>query len=216
MLPRLGIGVKASTLGLGIEAATAVAARSNIRGSFNFYDYNQGFDDDGIEYAANVNLRSVQITWDQYLAGGFHVSPGILIYNGNHVNGLAFVPSGRSFSLGDATLFSNASDPVRGTASLDVRNVAPMILLGFGNLLPRSDRRFGINFDFGVAFQGSPDLRLSLTGTACAVNPTTACANAATDPIIQILVRQEEDKANDDFKGFKYYPVASLGVSWKF
>src|SRR5436190_6587503 len=82
-LPRLGVGAKVSTLGIGVEAATAVTPRSNVRGSFNFYDYNDVRRRDGISYAGSLRLRSVQVNYDQYLAGGFHVSPGLLLYNGN-------------------------------------------------------------------------------------------------------------------------------------
>jgi hypothetical protein len=215
-LPKLGLGVKASTLGIGIEAATAVTARSNVRGGFNFFNYDRTFDDDGIDYAGTLNLRSVQVTYDQYIIGGFHISPGFLLHNGNKGAATASVGAGKTFTLGSVTYFSNSTDPVKGAATVDFRNVAPMVLFGFGNLLPRSDRRFGVNFDAGVAFQGSPNLKLNLTGTACVTGPATNCANAATDPTVQSNIRNQEIKLNDDAKAFKYYPVVSLGVSWKF
>ena len=215
-LPRLGIGAKVSTLGIGIEAATAVTTRSNLRGSFNFFDYNRNFRDDGIHYDGQLNLRSVQVTYDQYVAGGFHISPGLLIHNGNRGAATATAPAGQTFSLGGFTYFSNATNPVAGEATVDFRNLAPLVLVGFGNVLPRNDRRFGVNFDAGVAFQGSPNLKLDLRGTACATSPTTNCVNAATDPIVQGQTRSQESKMNDDAKALKYYPIVSLGVSWKF
>src|SRR5262249_35962294 len=76
-LPRLGVGAKVSTLGIGIEAATAVTQHSNVRGGFNFYDYKDGASKDGIHYDAALTLRSLQVTYDQYIASGFHVSPGL-------------------------------------------------------------------------------------------------------------------------------------------
>jgi hypothetical protein len=98
---------------------------------------------------------------------------------------------------------------------MDFRDIAPMLLIGFGNLLPRSDRHFGVNFDVGVAFQGSPHLRLDLPGTACLTSPTTNCLNT-TDPTVQSRIRSQEIKLIDDFNPFRYYPIVSLGVSWKF
>jgi hypothetical protein len=211
-----GAGVKVSTLGIGIEATTSVTRRSNIRGSFNFFDYNSTWHSNGIDYAGDVRLGSVQITFDQYLTGIFHVSPGLLLYNGNRGSGGASVPAGRSFLLANTTFFSNTTDPVGGTATLDVRNIAPVVLLGIGNRLPRSGKRFGINFEAGVAFQGSPDVQITLTGTACTVNATTACVNAATDPTVQSSVQREEERLKEDLKAVRYYPVVSVGISWKF
>jgi hypothetical protein len=215
-LPRLGVGVKASTLGIGIEAAAGVTSRSNVRGSFNFFDYNKAFHSDGIAYSSRLKLRSVQIMYDHYIVGGFHVSPGILMHNGNRGLATASVPATQKFSLGGVTYFSNATNPVSGEATLDFRNVAPIVLAGFGNLLPSSDRHFGVNFDAGVAFQGSPNLKLDLRGTACATSPTTTCVNVETDPLVQDQVRVEENDLIEDAKAFRYYPIVSIGVSWKF
>jgi hypothetical protein len=187
-----------------------------VRGGFNFFDFDKSFDEDGIDYAGTLKLRSLDVLYDQYIAGGFHVSPGILLHNGNKGAATASVGSRRTFTLGIVTYFSNATDPVKGSATIDFRNVSPMILIGFGNLLPRSDRHFGVNFDTGVVFQGSPNLKLNLTGTACATSPTTNCVNAATDPTVQSNIRNQETKVNDETKAFKYYTVVSLGVSWKF
>jgi hypothetical protein len=114
------------------------------------------------------------------------------------------------------TYFSNATNPVSGEATIDFRNVAPMVLAGFGNLLPRSDRHFGVNFEGGIAFQGSPNLKLDLRGTACATSPTTACVNVATDPLVQSQIRKEENELIEDARAFRYYPIVSIGISWKF
>jgi hypothetical protein len=40
--------------------------------------------------------------------------------------------------------------------------------------------------------------------------------NAATDSIVQSNIRLEQDKLNEDLQPLKYYPVVSIGVSWKF
>jgi hypothetical protein len=215
-LPRIGAGAKMSTLGIGFEAATAVTARSNVRGGFNFFNFDQATTRDGIHYDAALALRSVQATYDQYLFRGFHVSPGFLVHNGNKASAVASVPPGQSFVLGDVRYFSSPANPVNGSAKVKLGAVAPMVLFGFGNLLPRSSRNFGMNVDFGIAFQGSPDVKLNLTGSACGVSPTAGCVNAATDPIVQANIQREQAQANDDLQPLKYYPVVSVGFSWKF
>jgi hypothetical protein len=211
-----GIGVTAGTLGAGVQAAVSVAKYSNIRGGFNDFSYSDTFNKDGINYDSTLKLRSVQATWDQYFPhlGGFHVSPGALLYNGNAGNGGASVPAGQSFSLGSTTYYSGAGNPINGTGAISFRKAAPMVLLGFGNILPRSSRHFGISFEAGVVFEGSPNAKLNLAGTACAT-ATGGCVNAATDPGVQANVQSEQTKLNNDLNPFKYYPVISLGFSYK-
>jgi hypothetical protein len=213
---RFGVGVKVSTLGIGIEGTVRVTDRSAVRGSFNFFDYDRAFGKDGIDYDGALKLRALQVTYDQYLIGFLHISPGVLLYNGNRAEATASVPAGQSFTLGDVPFFSNTTDPIRGTGTMDLGNVAPMVLVGIGNLLPQRGGRFGFNVEAGIAFQGTPDIRLNLAGTACAINPTTACTNAATDSIVRAAIEREQSKLNDETEWLKYYPIVSVGFLWKF
>jgi hypothetical protein len=214
-LPHFGLGVSAGTLGIGVQAATGVARKSNVRFGFNAFTYNNSFDKDGVRYDGSLKLRSAQVTFDQYVAGSFHISPGILLYNGNKGSANASVPGGQSFTLGDMRYYSNAANPIAGAGDLILNKVAPMILVGLGNMLPRSQRHFGLNFDIGVVFQGSPKVTLKLAGTAC-LTPTAGCVNAATDAGVQASVRSEQTKINNDLTPFKYYPVVALTFSYKF
>jgi hypothetical protein len=68
----------------------------------------------------------------------------------------------------------------------------------------------------GVAFQGPPDTTLNLTGSACTTFPISACLDVDADPTVQSNVRAEQDKLNDDLKGFQFYPVISVGFGWRF
>jgi hypothetical protein len=214
-LPKFGIGVKASTLGIGVEAGTAVTRRSNVRVGFNAFSYSHDLDKDGISYAGKLSLRSFEILYDQYLIGGFHVSPGLLAYNDNHGEATARVPGGSPFTLGGTTYFSDRTNPVGGTGTLKLGKASPMVLFGFGNLLPRSSRHFAVNFEFGVVFQGSPDVKLNLTGSTCN-SQGNACLNMSSNPDVQNQIKAEQNKINDSLLPFKYYPVVSLGFGYKF
>ena len=214
--PEIGIGAKVSTLGVGVEGGISVTRRSNTRVGFNFFNYSRTFNKRGIAYNGTLDLRSLQITYDQYLIGGLHISPSLLAYNGTQIDATAGVPAGQSFTLGGIRYFSGTVNPITGTATMHVRNVAPAILLGMGNIVPRSGRHLGYNVEAGVVFQGSPTTTLNLTGNACVVNSTTACLNAGTDPTVQANVQNEQAKLNKDLDPFKYYPVLSVGLSWKF
>jgi hypothetical protein len=214
-ITRFGAGVKASTLGAGIDVAAAVTRKSNVRVGFNAFSYNDTFSKDGINYGANLRLRSVEILYDQYLVGGLHISPGFLVYNGNGGTAAAAVPGGQSFSLGGTTYYSAAANPVVGTAALTLGKAAPMILFGVGNLVPRSHRHFSVGFETGVVFEGSPNATLNLMGSAC-TSQGALCQTIASNPAIQSNIISEQNKINNSMTPFKYYPVVSLEFGYKF
>ena len=214
--PRLiGVGAKISLLGIGGEAAVAISKRVNVRGGFNFFNYSRGFSKDGINYGGQLAFRSAEAHLDWFPLGGFHLSPGLLFYNDNHIDASAAVPPGQQFTLGGVTYSSGAANPITGTAKLGFNKVAPSFLIGFGNLLPRNRRRFSLTTEFGVAYTGAPKASLNLQGTACTV-PAAICVNAATDPIVQSNVQSEVAKVNHDVSAFKIYPLASFGFGVNF
>ena len=127
----------------------------------------------------------------------------------------ASVPGGQSFSLGNATYYSQTGNPVGGTAAISARKVAPMVLIGFGNLVPRSSRHFSVNVDLGVVFQGSPNATLQLSGGACS-GPASGCRDVATDSVVRANLVVEQDQLNNSLAPFRYYPVVSLTFGYKF
>jgi len=211
----VGAGVRLSTLGAGAEVAVSLTRRLNVRGGVNIFQYNRGFTHDGIGYKGQLNLRSGEAHLDWYPFGfGLHLSPGLLVYNGNGATATASVPGGSTFSLGGTTYLSDPTNPIAGTGKLDFVKVAPTALFGFGNLVPRS-RHFAVNFEMGVVFQGSARTKLNLTGNAC--DPSGAnCVNAATDPAVQSNVLAEQTKLDNKLEPFKYYPVVSFGFGYRF
>lgn len=211
----VGIGVKVSTLGIGGEAALPLTHRSNVRVGFNFFSYGRTFGKDGVTYKGSLDLRSAQATYDVFLLSGFHVSPGVLIYNGNQVTANASVPGGKTFTLSNTTYLSDAANPVAGTGKLTVYKAAPMVLFGFGNLVPRSSRHFTLSTEFGVAYQGPPRVTLNFTGSAC--DPSGVfCRTISSDPTIQSNIISEQAKLNKSASPYRFYPVISFGFGYKF
>src|SRR5437870_4092771 len=112
------VGVAISTLGVEIEAATKATDRSDVRVVFNVFSYNLDFDQERYSYGASLKLRSVEAYYDWFpFGGGFHVSPGVMIYNGNRANLNISAPTDlQNFKIGDTTYFSNPNnDPVAAT-----------------------------------------------------------------------------------------------------
>ena len=211
----VGIGAKMSTLGAGIEVAAQVTQRMNVRGGFNEFRYSRDFHKSGISYSGELTLRSVTANLDFYVVGPLHLSPGLLLYNGNRGSADATVTGGQTFSLGGVTYLSNPANPVTGNGKLRLNKVAPEFLIGFGNLVPRSGRHFTVNFEFGAVYQGPPSVKLNLNGSVCTPRGTN-CVNPAADPIVLSNIKAEESKLNHDLSPFKFYPVISLGFGYRF
>jgi hypothetical protein len=210
----IGVGVKLSTLGIGGEVAIAVSHRSNVRFGFNAFSYGDTFVKDGVTYKGNLDLRSAQATYDMFLLKGFHVSPGVLFYNGNKVTANASVPGGQSFTLSNTTYVSDAANPITGTGNLTVYKAAPMLLLGIGNLVPRG-KHFSVSFEIGAAYQGPPRVALNLSGSACD-STGLFCRSISSDPTIQSNIAAEQAKLNKSASPYKFYPVLSFGVGYRF
>ena len=212
---KVGIGVTLSSLGLGVEAAIPVFGKLNFRGGFNAYDYNHPFHQDGINYDGTFVLRSGEASLDWFPFGEFHVSPGLLFYNGNKVNATMQVPGGQSITLNGVAYTSDPSNPLNGTGNIVVWRAAPKITVGFGNLIPRSGRRWSFLAEIGLAYQGPPQATLAFQGNACDPSGSN-CVNAATNSTVQANIVAEQNKINDKIAPFRFYPIASVGVGFNF
>jgi hypothetical protein len=211
----VGIGVKISTLGAGIETAVPLAAKANLRGGVNFFQYNRAIINDGIHYAGQLQFRSAEAHFDFFPFGGFHVSPGVLFYNGNQLTASASVPGGQNFTLNGTAYQSSMTSPVTGTGKLDFVKVSPSIMLGFGNLIPRSGRHFSFLFEFGGAYQGSARVALNLTGSVCDTATGTICT-PTSDPTVQANVQAQQQKIKNDINPYRFFPVVSIGFGFNF
>ena len=208
------VGAKISTLGAGLELATPLSRRLNLRATANYAIFNYAFNLDGINYDPRVDFRSAQIGVDWFpFHGGFHISPGFLYFK-NALGGTANVPAGKTFSLEDTTYINSVDDPVSGTASLTYsRHMAPTLTFGWGNIIPRSGRHLSFPFEMGVAYTGAGSMNIKLAGTACT---NQGCFNAATDPTTQANLQGEINDINEEIKKVPIFPIISMGVAYRF
>jgi len=217
ILSRIGVGIKVSTLGAGIEAAYKIIPHLNVRGGFNDFSYSRTINTNGFNADASLLLRSVEAHVDYFLIGPLHISGGALLYNNNHATGNLTVTGGNSFTLNSTTYYSDPSNPITGSATLGLNKAAPTVTLGLGNLVGR--HRISVNFEVGAAFQGSPTVGMSLAGTACTSTPCVNgvnTVNAATDPTLQSNLQAQQKKYANDLTVIKFYPLMSLGFGFRF
>ena len=214
--PTVGIGVKASLLGGGVEVAARVTHRTNVRAGFNYFSYSRGFTKDSIAYNGQLEFKTVEAHFDVFpFDGGFHVSPGLLAYIGTPITAAAAVAGGQSFTLGGTTYYSDTGTPVAGNGKINFNRVSPMATMGWGNLVPRSHRHFSVPVEVGVVFQGSPKANLDLVGNVCD-SPGVNCRSIASDPTVQSNLLAEQTRVTHSMSFFKFYPVISVGFGYSF
>lgn len=213
---RTGIGITFSTLGAGIEIAAPLTTRSNLRTAFNMFRYSRPFDTNGITYSGELDLRSAQLMYDWFpFANAFHLSPGIVVYNGNRITAQLSVPAGKRFDLGHNTYLSDPKDPIRGNATITFRKIAPSFLFGWGNLIPRKHHRFTVPVEFGLVFHGEPKLSFDLGGKGCD-GGHHVCKAINKDPEGIRDTATERAKINHTLSRFRFYPILSIGFAYNF
>lgn len=195
----IGIGVKAGTLGAGVEASVSLVPSLNLRlGANKFtYDFTDTLDD--IRYDSEFDLDSQSLILDWHPFGGsFRLSAGVF-RNRNQFNIAGTATTGATIG----NTFYSATDigGISGTVSFD--ESASYAGIGWGNAVGKN-KRFGFTVDLGVLFQNSPDVTLSTTGTLAGL------------PGFEADLRQEETNVEADIEDFEAYPVISFGFSFRF
>ena len=210
----VALGITGGTLGPGLELAFPLARSLNLRVGGSYFNFQTPFAIDGLNYDMALKLTSGQGAIDWFPThGAFHISAGALYFK-NSVGATADVPPGQQFKLGGVTYLNSVDDPVHGTASLKFqRKIAPMVLFGVGNLIPRSGRHISIPFEFGGAYLAPPVVAMQLAGTSCTAQ---GCFNTATDPTVQANRAAEEAKLNRDIRLLQVYPILSIGLAMRF
>lgn len=203
-----------NTLGAGIDLSTPLLPRLDLRGGGNFLIFSHVFKVDGLLYDAQFQLGSGNLRLDWFpRRRNFHISPGILYFN-NYVTAPSHVPAGARFTLGDESFINSVDDPVHGDAGFKYpRRVAPMLTVGFRNVLPGKHEHISVPIEFGVAYTGAPKMNVTLSGTAC---QTDGCFNFADNAEAQQSLRNEIRDINDTLSNIPVYPVLSIGFGYRF
>ena len=194
------IGVKSGTLGLGGEIATdLVPDVLHLRGSVQWLEFDFDVEIDDIDYDVGVEFLNPLLLLDWYpFAGDFRISAGAL-FNGSDIDLEA--TSADPIEIGGRLYNPGDIGSIRGESDFD--EIAPYVGIGFGNHLSQ-DRRWGFSADLGVAFIGSPNVDLRITGPF------------ADNPLLLADLAEEERKIEDELDKFRFYPVLSLTLYFRF
>ena len=214
--PHGGIALDLSLLGPGVEVAWALTSNSDVRSSFHFFRYSHDVTADGMTWLANLKLSSAQVNYDWFPFGNaFHVTPGLVFYNGNTAGATLSVPAGKVFRWQHKKYLSDPRDPIRGDAGVAFHQVAPALLLGWGSLIGRKRRHFSVPFEFGIVFHGQPKFTFDLSGSACDIK-RRGCNSINGDAEGLRDIQNERQSIGREVSAYKFYPVVSVGVAYSF
>lgn len=196
----LGLGVHASTLGYGPELSFTVDPYLVLRFDYNYYDdYSYTTTKDSIQYDAHLHLNNYGAALDWHpFAGIFLVSLGVFKDN-NYLNAVA-VPQ-QSYTLNGQTFTASEVGTLAGHITFN--SWAPYLGVGL-NTLGSEDRGVGFEIGAGVFYQGSPSVALQANGPIAQV------------PDLRTAVLAEQQRLDDQWNSYKYYPVLNLGLVFRF
>lgn len=198
-----GVGMKAGTLGLGAEARWSPLPWIDFRFGANSYDYEDNGSQAGINYDATFVLDNYYATGNfRFPLSPFRVTAGAFS-NGNEFRMQSQDNGNTTFVIGSGTF--DASDVGMLQSVTSFSSTSPYVGVGFDFEV---FGKVGLNLDFGVLWQGDPEVTLEASGLATA----PADVQAALLPALETERLELEDEVSD----FKAWPVLSLGFVYNF
>ncbi len=193
----VGVTVKAGTLGGGLEATVGVNDYLGFRFGVNMMNAGPSIERDEGSIKADLDWLSYGALVDLHVfGGGFRVTGGGLI-NKNKFKLKADLT--KSVTLDDQEY--NLNDL---SGQVTFNELAPYLGIGYGNAVG-ADGHWHFACDFGVMFQGEPKVDASATAS-----------EPALQPYVDNALAKEVADIQDDASAFQFYPVISVGVSYRF
>ncbi len=191
------MGVKAGTLGFGLEAAWKPIPWFDVRLGANQFTYDDTGSQAGVNYDAELELDTFYATANfRFPLSPMRFTAG-LYSNGNEL--LLTSQEAPTIQIGDTVYPGDAVGTIRSVTSFS--STAPYAGVGFDfELLDK----VGLNLDFGVLWQGDPEVTAAADGIL------------GTDPLFLAELEQERQELEAEMEDYKAWPVVSIGFTYEF
>lgn len=193
----VGLTVKLGTLGGGLEATVGASDYLGFRLGANMMSAGPSIERDEGTIKTDLDWLSYGALVDLHVfGGGFRVTGGGLINKNKFKLSADLTESvtldGKHYELSDLN------------GQVTFGELAPYVGIGYGNAVG-ADGRWHFACDFGVMFQGEPKVEARATAS-----------DSRLQPLVDEALKREVADIQDDANAFKYYPVISVGVSYRF
>ncbi len=201
----LGLDINVGSLGYGAGVGLAINESLTARFYGAGATIKRNFESSGVGYNARLQWRNAPVLLDWHPGGSvFRISAGVMLNDDKLI--VDAKPSSTATYTFNGVTYSAASV---GSAKGDIKfnRAAPYIGFGFGRPIARDQ---GINFamDFGAAYLGKAKATLNVTcGSAL---PALQCTQLQSD------ANAEAAQLADDIKGYKWWPVVQMHLTYAF
>lgn len=196
---QVAIGGSIGTTGATVEAQVKVLPGLQLRGGYNYFQYEADDTYDDIAYQGDLDLNTLGAFLDFHPFGNSFMITGGAYFGEKSLN-LTGTPTS-NVEVGSQTFTPQQVGTLRMQA--DLEDTAPFIGLGWDNTFENP----GIGFKFiaGAMFTGSPQVNLTASG-----------GTLSNDPNFQTQLAQEEQNLQDDVDDYEVYPVVQAGLTFSF
>jgi hypothetical protein len=209
----VAVGVKFGLAGVGFDVATPLVPRwINLRGGASFFSYTPPtITADNLNINGSLKFQNASVMADFFPFHNFlRLSGGMTVYNYTNLSATLTVPQGQSVKIGDNSYYSDPNAPLVGTGAFNFGGkTAGRVSIGTGNMLP-SKGHFAFESEIGVQFFSEPTVGYTFAGEGCTDQTYTNCG-----PIPPSNIAAEQQKLQNDLVDLKYFPVFSVGLSYK-
>ena len=198
------IGLKGGTLGVGLDVGIKLDDDIRFRLGTNYISYNFDVDTNDFDYDYSTNFKNVSLLFDWHpFSSSLFVTAGA--YLTDHTIEFTGEIDPGGLSAADASKYPYVTNALKIKGEADLGTFAPYLGLGW-----RTNHRrdgFSLACELGILLQSSPNVEeISLVSAKDGKKYTDS--NKYLDTQI--------DSIEDDIKGIRYYPVASVWMNYNF
>ncbi len=198
-----GVGVKAGTLGVGLEGRWSPLPWVDLRLGAHQYDHETTGSQAGINYDATLAMDNYYLTGNfRFPLSPFRVTAG-MYSNSNELQMTSQDTGGVDLVIGGAAFNTADIGALQSITSFD--ETAPYFGVGYDFEL---FGKVGLNLDFGVLWQGEPIVSLAATG----FDTAPPQVQAALGPALLI----EQNELEGEISDYKAWPVLALSFVYNF
>lgn len=196
---RIFAGVGAGTLGIGADVGYQFSNWLKFRINANYLPVDVDLDFDDVDYNAEFRNLTAGFLVDLHpFMGDFRISVGAY-YRDQNID-LSATPKG-SIEIGNNSYTAAQVGSLK--AEIEWDKFAPYVGLGWG-MGSGTDMDFSIDFNLGAMYMSGVKVKYWMTGPAASMGT------------YQDDIRREAESIKDDIDKWKWYPVVSLFLSFRF
>lgn len=203
----MGLGIRAGTLGGGVDFNIGMTESLALRLGYNYLTYDQTVEDTDVRYDGTLDVSSFSALLDWHVAGsGFRFTLGA-VSNGPKIE-VEGTPTGGTYTIGNNTYTASQLGSLQGEIKIG-NSVAPYVGLGYGNVVSEK-HRVTFLFDLGAIYGGTPDVELRAVCGSAAPPGSPLCNQ------IQADTQAEVQELKNEASTVEWYPVINIGIGIRF